>query len=211
MLASNGRIHDAMLDVLRRVAMRGAFAFALALGLAAPAARAQDATPLLTAPIAAGPATALESYLVQPGRLLVERTHLLPPIALEGGATLRLEAIVAYEPAREQERVLGVRIRLAGPGASAVAHLDLHEVEDLARTLGSLASVVESERAQRSLVEIRYETKDGFGFAVGTGAAPARRVVRFRGPPVREVGLPEASVGELRAQFDASRRFLFEE
>jgi hypothetical protein len=191
--------------------MRRRLACALALGLAAPAARAQDATPLLGAPIAHGPSTSLESYLFQPGRLLVERTHLLPPIALEGGASLRLEAIVAYEPAREQERVLGVRIRLAGPGGAAVAYLDLHEVEDLARTLGSLSGVVESERAQKSLVEIRYVTRDGFGFAVGGGAAPARRVVRFTGPPARELGLSEAALGELRAQFDASRRFLFEE
>jgi hypothetical protein len=191
--------------------MKRTFGLALALGLAVPAARAQDATPLLTAPLAGGPSTSLESYLVQPGRLLVERTHLLPPIALEGGSTLRLEAIVAYEPAREQERVLGVRIRLAGPGGPVVAHLDLHEVEDLARTLNALSGVVESERPQKSLVEIRYVTKDGFGFAVGAGAAPARRVVRFTGPPARELALSEAALGELRAQFDASRRFLFEE
>ena len=190
--------------------MKGTFAFALALGLAAPAARAQDATPLLTAPIAAGPATALESYLVQPGRLLVERTHLLPPIALEGGATLRLEAIVAYEPAREQERVLGVRIRLAGPGASAVAHLDLHEVEDLARTLGSLPA---SWRASaHSARWSRSATDEGrLGFAVGTGAAPARRVCASGARPSARSRSSGGELGELRAQFDASRRFLFEE
>lgn len=190
--------------------MRRRLACALALGLAAPAS-AQDATPLLGGPIASAPSTSLESYLVQPGRLLVERTHLLPPIALEGGASLRLEAIVAYEPAREQERVLGVRARLLGVPEARTLHLDLHEVEDLARTLASLSVVVESERAQKSLVEIRYVTRDGFGFAVGGGAAPAQRVVRFTGPPARELELSEAALGELRAQFDASRRFLFEE
>ncbi|HVH05872.1 MAG TPA: hypothetical protein VNE71_07740, partial [Myxococcota bacterium] len=56
---------------------------ALALGLAAGAGRAQDATPFLSGAAASGPATSLESYLLQPGRLLVERTHLLPPIALD--------------------------------------------------------------------------------------------------------------------------------
>jgi hypothetical protein len=186
---------------------------ALAVALAAAPLGAQDATPHLagTGPSAAAPATSLESYLVQPGRLVVERTHALPPIALEGGARLALEAVVAYEPAREQERVLGVRARLAGAGAAELAYLDLHEVEDLARTLTALPGVLESERAGKSPVEIRYWTRDGFGVAIGAGASPARPVIRFAGPPLREVPISDPALTELRAQLDASRRFLFGE
>lgn len=182
-----------------------------AVAVAAVAAHAQDATPLLAGRTAAAPGTSLESYLVQPGRLLVERSHALPLIALEGGASLRLEAVVAYEPAREQERVLGVRARLAGAREPALAYLDLHEVEDLARTLAALPAVVESEQGERAAVEIRFWTHGGFGFALGTGSAPARRVLRFAGPPPVEIPISEASLGELRTQLDASRRFLFQE
>jgi hypothetical protein len=183
----------------------------LAIALASGPAGAEDATRLLVGPAPAGPATSLESYLVQPGRLLVERTHLLPAIPLENGASLRFEAIVAYEPAREQERVLGVRARLAGTKEPALAYLDLHEVEDLARSLAALPGIVESEREQHAPVEIRYVTRDGFGFAIGAGAAPPRRVLRFVGPPAQELPLSDAALGEVRAQLDASRRFLFEE
>jgi hypothetical protein len=181
---------------------------ALALLLAAAQAGAQDAEPAPRAEEA--PATSLESYLLQPGRLLVERRHALPAIALEGGARLQLEAIVAYEPAREQERVLGVRARVAG-AEGADAYLDLHEVEDLARALAALAGVTELERAEPAAVEIRYFTRDGFGVALATGAAPPRRTIRFAGPPPVELPLSEAALGELRAQLDASRRYLFEE
>jgi hypothetical protein len=204
-MSRGGRSAGIALAIVRRTAPG-----ALALAFAAAPALAQDATPFLGT-ATAGPATSLESYLVQPGRLLVERTHLLPPVALDRGATLRLEAVVAYEPAREHERVLGIRARLAGVPEPALAYLDLHEVEDLARTLAALPGVVESEREQRSSVEIRYETRGGFGFAIGAGAAPPRRVLRFAGPPAQEITLSEAALGEVRAQLDASRRFLFGE
>jgi hypothetical protein len=194
----------------RRGRLAGA-ALALALAAAGGAARAEDATPLLGPAAASGPTTALESYLVQPGRLLVERTYGLAPIALEGGARLSLEAVVAYEPAREHERVLGVRARLAGGAGERVAHLDLHEVEDLARSLAALPAVAELERGQQAAVEIRYTTRDGFGVAVATGAAAPRRVLRFAGTPPVAIPLSEAALGELRIQLDGCRRYLFEE
>jgi hypothetical protein len=158
-------------------------------------------------PAAPAPPTAIEAYLAQPGRLLVERRFALPPIPAEGGAQLVLEAIVAFEPGREQERVLGVRA--SGGGASA--YLDLHEVEDLARTLAAVPAVLEPERAQRAAVELRFRTRDGFGVAVTSGAAGARRLARFAGPPPAELALSEPALAELRAQLDACRRYLFAE
>jgi len=199
-VASNGRIHDAMLALLRGAAC--------ALLLLAATAQAQDATPLVGPTGSA--ATSLESYLEQPGRLLVERRHALPAIALEGETRLVLEAIIAYEPAREQERVLGVRARLRGAGGVRTIHLDLHEVEDLARTLAALPGVVDVERAQQATVEIRYTTRDGLGIAATTGAAPSRRLLRVAGSPPVELALSDAALEELRTQLDACRRYLFE-
>jgi hypothetical protein len=190
------------------LARAGAVACA-ALALAGTA-RGQDAAPWLVPPAAGGATTSLESYLEQPGRLLVERHHALPAIGLEGGVRLVLEAIIAYEPAREQERVLGVRARLSGAGEPRIVHLDLHEVEDLARSLAALPGVIELERAQQAAVEIRYITRDGLGVAVATGASPARRLLRIAGPPRLELPLSDAALEQLRAQLDACRRYLFE-
>jgi hypothetical protein len=191
-----------------------AWALAAALGaLSGARAGAQDATAILAGAgdSAAGPTTSLESYLTQPGRLLIERSHALAPIALEGGRRLFLEAVVAHEPAREQERVLGVRARLGGAGPEALAYLDLHEVEDLARSLAALPAVLETERAQKAEVEIRYTTRDGFGVAVASGAAPPGRALRFPGSAPVSLPISEAALGELRIQLDACRRYLFEQ
>jgi hypothetical protein len=186
-----------------RLALGGAAALAV-LACTDPA-RAAEAIARSSA--AGAPATALEAFLLQPGRLLVERTYALPPIALQGGERLLLEAIVAFEPGREQERVLGVRASAAG----AAAYLDLHEVEDLTRSIAALPAVLEPERGQDAAVEIRFTTRDGFGVALATGAAPAHRTVRFDGPPRVELPLSDAALEQLRVQLDACRRYLFAE
>lgn len=179
-----------------------------ALLLLAASSRAQDASPLV-GPSAGEAPTSLQSYLEQPGRLLVERRFSLPAIAV-GELRVTLEAVIAFEPAREHERVLGVRARVSGPAGSRTVHLDLHEVEDFERSLGALPGVVNLERAQKAAVEIRYTTRDGLGFAVSTGASPSRRVLRLPGPPLIEAPLSDKALEELRAQLDACRRYLWE-
>ena len=106
--------------------------------------------------------------------------------------------------------MLGVRARLVGAGDERLAYLDLHEVEDLARSLAALPVVAEQERADGAAVEIRYTTRDGFGIAVSAGTAAPARVLRFAGPAPIAVRLSEAALGELRIQLDACRRYLFE-
>lgn len=191
----------------RTARLAGGAGAACALLLLAAASRAQDASPLV-APSPPAP-TSLESYLEQTGRLLVERRFALPAIAV-GELRIVLEAIVAFEPAREQERVLGVRARVRGPGGARTVHLDLHEVEDFERTLAALPGVVDLERTQKAAVEIRYATRDGLGVAVSTGASPARRVLRLAGEPPLEAPLSDHALEELRAQLDACRRYLWE-
>lgn len=157
-----------------------------------------------------GGATSLENYLTQPDRLLVERSYPMPAIGLEGGVRLALEAIVAYEPGREQDRVLGVRVRALGAGGARPVYLDLHEVEDLARSIAALPNALEPERGRKTPVEIRFATRGGFGVAIATGSAPRRREVRFAGPPSLSFTVSQAALDELRAQLDACKRYLFE-
>jgi len=171
-------------------------------GPAAPGASTRDA------------ATSVEAWLARPGRVVVERRRPLPAIALGGGARIALEAVVAFEPVREHERALGVRVRLLD-GARAeeddIAYLDPFEVDDLARTLAALPALERLERSAEGPAEIRHVSRDGFGVLVSLSSPSAapRRALRFPGDPPHRLPLTDAALAELRRQLDAARSFLF--
>jgi hypothetical protein len=163
----------------------------------------------------AGAPTALEAWLALPGRVVVERTRALPAIALEGGAQVALEAVVAFEPVREQERALGVRVQLRGShraGRAALAYLDPFEIDDLARTLAALPALEKLESASGAAAEIRHVGRDGFGVVVrlAPGAPAPERALRFAGDPPLDLPASEAALAELRRQLEAARGFLFD-
>jgi len=206
------------------VSRRAALALAGALLLAGARAGAQVApTPpapgQLPAPApgapGAGATTALEAWLAQPGRVVIERTRALPPIALAGGAQVALEAVVAFEPVREHERALGVRAELRGTersGRAALAYLDPFEIDDLARTLAALPGLEKLERTSGAASEIRHVGRDGFGVVVRLvpGAPTPDRALRFAGDPPLDLPASDAALAELRRQLDTARGFLFD-
>lgn len=200
---------------------RAAAALAWALLLAAARAGAQvvpgAAQPpaLATGTPAVAGGTALEAWLTRPGRVVVERTRALPPIALGDGAAVLLEAVVAFEPVREHERALGARVRLRGTertGHAALAYLDPFEVDDLARTLAALPGLERLERASGGASEIRHLGKDGFGVVVrlAPGGGAPERSLRFAGDPPVDFAATDAVLAELRRQLDEARSFFFD-
>jgi hypothetical protein len=207
-------------DAARRSApAAGLLALALLLGTGRAAAQSVPPAPPAAGSPAPAPdeppaATALETWLARPGRVVVERTRALAPIPLGGEARVALEAVVAFEPVREQERVLGVRVRLLGTsrtGRAALAYLDPFEVDDLARTLAALPTLEGLQRAPANAVEIRHVSRDGFGLVVALppGDAPPRRALRFGGDPPLDLAVSSDALGQLRQQLDAARAFLF--
>jgi hypothetical protein len=196
---------------LRSAAAGAALWTSALLALPGGPAGAQDAGGLVGAGsgAAGAAATSLESFLLQSDRLIVERSEALAPIGTEGGAQLALEAVIAYEPGRPQERVLGLRARLVGREPSALAYLDLHEVEDLARSLAAVPGVLDLERGNPGELSIHYVSRDGFGVTLAVKRAGVQRRLRFARPEPIEVGLSEAALTELRVQLDGSRRYLF--
>ncbi len=200
--------------------MRGHVAFARTLGLAlllGSGAWAQDATSFLEpSGTVNGGETVLERYLEQRDRLLVERMRRMDPIPLGGGVSLGLEALVAFEPARPQERMLGVRVRIAGSalrGRAALAYLDLREVESLVRAIDVMDELLASEPADTD-AEVRHVTQDGFGIAITRSAGVTRFSIRLdaadgEGPTALTVdGGPIAA---LRNGLDACRHHLFQQ
>ena len=126
-----------------------------------------------------------------------------------------LEAVVAFEPVREHERALGLRVRLQGTeraGRAALAYLDPFELDDLARTLAALPGLERLERESGARSEIRHLGRDGFGVAVrlAPGAATPTRALRFAGDPPLDVPASDAALAELRRQLDTARRLLFD-
>jgi hypothetical protein len=161
------------------------------------------------------PPTALENWLTQPGRVVVERTRTLPPITLGGGVRLALEPIVAFEPVREHERALGVRVHLVGAGRAgraALAYLDPFEIDDLTRTLAAVPTLERLQRGSRDTIAIRHVSRDGFGLLISlpTGGGSVRRAVRFPGDPPLDLDAPDAALAELARQLDTARAFLFD-
>ena len=159
-------------------------------------------------------ATAVETWLTQPGRVVVERSRTLPRIGLEGGVALALEPVVAFEPVREHERALGVRVHLVGAGRAgraALAYLDPFEIDDLTRTLAALPTLERLQRPSRDAVAIRHVSRDGFGLFVSLSpGGSVRRAVRFPGDPPLDLDAPDSALAELARQLDAARAFLFD-
>jgi hypothetical protein len=171
--------------------------------------------PLLPPPPSPFP-TQIESYLEAPGRLLVERRSSLDRIPLSGGATLRLEPLVVFEPGHEEERMLGIRMHVESDsvsGRDAVVYLDLPEIENLIRAIDLIPTLFEMETAPPSgEIEAQHETLDGLVVsAIQRGNTVRRRVQIEREQSNAEFGIDEGGLATLREQLDASRRFLFEQ
>jgi hypothetical protein len=184
-------------------------------GLPTPGAPAEAAVRREGAPLGqAVPATALETWLTQPGRVVVERSRTLPPITLGGGVRLALEPLVAFEPVREHERALGVRVHLVGAGRAgraALAYLDPFEIDDLTRTLAALPTLEQLQGPSRDAIAIRHLSRDGFGLFVSMSPGGSiRRAVRFPGDPPLDVDAPDSALAQLAHQLDAARAFLFD-
>jgi len=182
--------------------------------LAAPAA-AQDATPLLEAlsPFD-GQMTALEQYLGERDRLIIERIHRQPTLSLAGGASLEMEAVVAFEPARLEERMLGIRIRVEGTslrGRAAITHLDLREVEELVRAIDLMDELLANEPGD---AEVRHISRDGFGVVATRKEGRITFSVRLYGAPDGEpveAPVDAATLAVLRGQLEDSRLHLFQQ
>ena len=144
--------------------------------LAAAGAHAQE-EPEPEPAAAEGTRSALRAYIEQPGALVVSRRWPMPDVPLDGGARVRVSGVAAYEPGRQNERLLGLRVEVAGDGiaeADAVHYLDLHEIEAL---LGSMRQL-EELLPDGGVLEAEMVTVEGFG--VGRRVSPAGDVFRVR-------------------------------
>ena len=195
----------------------GLLLVAAALAGVAHVAAAQDATPLLEPLGTVGPgATALESYLEERDRLIVERIQRQPPLAIGGGVALELAAIVAFEPAHLEDRMLGIRIRTTGTaltGSAAVTFLDLREVEELIRAIDLMDELIAAQ-PENTDAEVRHVSRDGFGVVAQRNAGVIGFAVRLHGAEDEdplELAIGREPLTALRSQLDRCRLLLFQQ
>ena len=201
----------------RRIRDRGGFV-ALLVAASLPLAfqsEAQDETApsALEIPIEPEPEypTALETFLEEPGVLLVKRHHPLAPVEFQGGGRMRLDALVAYEPGMRHQRTMGIRVEIDAPGLAdedRVFYIDVHEIEELVRAIGYMLTPPEGEEPVQGndWTEVSISTRDDLevGMLVTTGGAG-----HFVRTPSATFQIRGAGLGALRVNLDEAREHLF--
>jgi hypothetical protein len=193
---------------------------ALALGLAA-AAQAQTPRSAPPSSRSAPPATrsperpphqsALRTLIEEtPGRVVVVRHAALPAIPLQGGGTVQIESIGAFEPGYETERLFGVRIRVERdelPEHERTFYLEPRDVDPLARAIDTLEQVAAS--ATQNATDAEFHVPDGFGVGFRTLDGKTERFVRASRGETRRFVLPRDGLVRLRDGIEAARRGIF--
>jgi len=155
--------------------------------------------------------TALESYLEEPGILLVKRHHPLAPVQLQGGGKMRLDAVIAHEPGMQHQRMMGIRAEVDAPGLAdedRVFYIDVHEIEELVRAIEFLMNPTGEDESARGndRTEMSISTRDGLEVGVLVTAAGAGPFLRT---PSATFAVQGAGLEALRVTLDQAREHLF--
>ncbi len=111
--------------------------------------------------------TAIRKFLKQKNRILVTREAPQKPIAL-GRGTLTVSGIGAFEPGRESERLLGLRIVVDAPDLKQVErvhYMDLHEIESLLRGMPAIRAIA-AEGGRGFPTDAVQKSLEGFGVGI---------------------------------------------
>jgi hypothetical protein len=87
-----------------------------------------------SAPSRKYPKTQLETFLVRKGSIIVKEFHPLGTVRGQYDTSAELQTLTLYEPGKEKQREMGIRIDVAASGTLArnnISFLDLEEVDSL--------------------------------------------------------------------------------
>ena len=111
--------------------------------------------------------TKLQKFLSQKGSLIIKDFYTLGNLPGLYSTEMRFNAIVFYEPGKEEERVKGLKIEIAEPKTygenSESAFLDLEELESLSKALQYMSNLKENWKDKpKEYTEVIFETKGNF-------------------------------------------------
>ncbi|MEG8948177.1 hypothetical protein [Rosettibacter firmus] len=111
--------------------------------------------------------TKLQNFLAQKGTLIIKDFYKLGKISGLYWTDMKFDAIVFYEPGKEEERVKGLKIEVTELKTygehSEAAFLDLEELESLSKALQYMTTLKEYWKDKpKEYTEVIFETKGNF-------------------------------------------------
>jgi hypothetical protein len=111
--------------------------------------------------------TKLQKFLSQKGTLIIKDFYRLGNLPGLYSTAMNFDAIVFYEPGKEEARVKGLKIEITEQKTygqnSETAFLDLEELESLSKALQYMSSLKESWKDKpKEYTEVIFETKGNF-------------------------------------------------
>jgi len=148
---------------MRRAVAKVAWLLAVSLVLASASVPSHAQTAIATA---LPPISQLRQMIERPEVVVVVRRKAYPAVSLEGGGSITVSAVGAFEPGDEEHRTMGLRIdvgRKGLPHREGRTYLDPHEAQKLVKALSLIAAVA----AEGSQLETEADFATNEGFAVG--------------------------------------------
>lgn len=112
------------------------------------------------------PATKLEQFLAKKGKLIIKDSEEAGVLKGQYGTKITVDALAIYEPAKEAEKIRGLRIEVYGGGRlerSDASFLDMDEVESLSQAITYMISLLEKWQGKsREYTEVIFSTKGDF-------------------------------------------------
>lgn len=112
------------------------------------------------------PSTKLEQFLSKKGKLIVKDSFDSGTLSGQYGTKISVDALIIYEPGKEEEKIRGLRIEVKGGGRlerSDTSFLDLDEVESLSKAISYMINLVDNwKNKSRNYTEVIFSTKGDF-------------------------------------------------
>lgn len=114
------------------------------------------------------PTTKLETFLAKKGMLIVKEFNELGKVGVGGTGKISVNALVAYRPGEESQRVRGLIIEVTEPTTSVYARsntsfVDPDEIEDLSKAIAYMVDLSEKwKNIDKEYSEVIFFTKGDF-------------------------------------------------
>jgi hypothetical protein len=145
-----------------------------------------------------------------PGRVVVVRHAPQPAIPLQGGGTLEIESIGAFEPGYEEQRLFGIRLTLNRPELpedERTFYLEPRDVDPISRALDAIEQVAAS--VSPNATDAEFHVPEGIGFGFRTVGGKGERVVRASRGALRRFVLPGDGLARVKDALEAARAGIF--
>ncbi len=112
------------------------------------------------------PATKLEAFIAKKGKLIIKDSYEIAQISGMYGASIKLSAMLLYEPAQESQKLKGLRIEINEAGRiqrANVSFLDFDEGESLLKAVNYMIDLsTKWKDIDKEYTEVTFSTRGDF-------------------------------------------------